>query len=248
MTGTKITLLNWYEWTILVVTAVGASAALVAALTARRESRMNSSVVLKVVKCAGVVKQSIHEHNAQRFAEFSVLIRNLGLPLHGATAEVVFHEVGRLGLLQIALSNRSKSGPDGIFAKGMLAEFSLKSYELGDQGVQMLAPIANARKNRASLRIYSQGYEAAEFPLTRLLDPLRIRWNGTALKFNGLFDRQVGINEQGVPIVKTYRLLPSFPVPAKHLDLFLSEIKSQRREHGRADGTGAGSDGKGVPG
>jgi hypothetical protein len=229
-------LLNWYEWTILVVTAVGALAALIAALTAWRESRRNNSVVLKVVKCVGSLTESVDENKERAFTEFSVLIRNRGLPLYGMTAKLVFHEVGRLGSLHIALKNRSEAGPDGIFAKGMLAEFSLKSYDLGDDGCKMLAPVVNARKHRASLCVYSQGYQAAEFPLTSLFDPLRMKWNRTAVGFNGLFDRQVGVNERGTPIVKSYRLLPLFPVPAMHLDVFLSHIRREHRVHGADNG------------
>jgi hypothetical protein len=211
--------LTWYELAILGISAVSGISALCAVCITWRDFRRNSSPVLKLERCAHSGVESLYENNGKLFSEFQVRLRNQGLPLHRMTVALVFTGERGLGQFSSRLRNRSAGLEDSVFAKGMVAEFSLKSYELDKDGREFLSCLRDARKQKAKLCVYSERYLAAAFPLAGWLEELKIYWNRWAWRFNGLFDRK-GADERGKPWVQTYQILPVFRTPWRDVELF----------------------------
>jgi len=215
-------LLNWYEVAILLISAVSAVSALVAVCVTWRESRRNNSVVLDIQNFSSSWTEALDENNAQPFAQLRVVIRNYGMALHRMKARLTWIEKRGWGLCSIALRRQSaQGGRNDVFAKGMVAQFGLKSYELGADSISFLSTLEDPAEQKARLEVFSQGYLAQDFRIGGALDRMKGKWNSWAFRFNRAFDRRMGRNETGVPVVKTYRLLPLFRSLSFHVTDFI---------------------------
>jgi len=222
-------LLNWYETAILAISAVSALSALLAVCLAWRGLRLSNTTVVKIDEVRASFTQCLGENNEEPFGQLTVLIRNKGLALHSMTAALTLKDLERFGQFRIELRRRDAPSEPGVFAKGMVAEMGLKGYELDDMTRSVLGGVTSPHEHDASICVYSQGYLTAKFKLYGRLDSLKMKWNGLAFKFNRLFDRQVGRNEQGTPVVKTYTILPTFEVWSFQLESFLRFLQAPRQ-------------------
>jgi len=220
-------LLNWYETVILVISAVSALSALAAVLITWRGLELSNSVVLSLEDCQASFPMSVYENDGQQFAEFRVVLRNHGLPLYSMRTLLVLLELASFGRVSVGLERRNEASEHDVFSKGMVAELSIKSYELDETTCSLLAKAGTAKKHRPRLRVESQGYLVQELPLWGLFDSVKIRWNELAFRLNSLFERQVGQNERGVPMVKSHEILPTFTIASFQLECFLRYV----REH-----------------
>lgn len=221
-------MLRWYEIAILAVSAVSAFSALVGMCITWAESRRNNSVVLRLMKVSCDHPERAGENRGQQFAEFSVVLRNRGRPLHDMTVSLVFNDPPLWPQVSLQLRDSEESEPNRIFEKGMIAEPCLKSYKLREALYLSLSRLKDPRKQRTRLCVYSQGYLAAEWRLWGRFDGLKLKWNSLAWRFNRLFDRQMAENERGAPVVKMYHILPTFAVPSIHLESLADFVRSQQ--------------------
>ena len=135
-------------------------------------------------------KQSFHstvgENSAEMFCEVRVLLRNLGIPMHDVSMWLHFEGEGGKGTTELQMGYK-KSG-DGVhkgqFAKGMMAEFFLKSYTLSDFGRRAVEGLKDARSQRARLIVKSDDYTAAVIPLYSRWAIVKQLWNVPAQWLN----------------------------------------------------------------
>src|SRR4051812_7116632 len=93
-----------------------------------RESKHNNSVVLKLRHCAASGHWNAGENKGEAFNSLSILVENRGLSLYDLQASIRFSGFDGTGSFNFQLVNRGKK-KGGEFAKGMVAEFGIKSYE-----------------------------------------------------------------------------------------------------------------------
>ena len=83
------------------------------------------------------------------------------------------------------------------FARGMIAEFEITSKKWlpfpngKEMFVQLFAGLTDARKQRARIVVYSQGYQAYSIAIGGFWDRLKGKWNRLAYKINSRFDKVV---------------------------------------------------------
>ncbi len=167
--------------------------ALFAIWFAYTETKKSSNILVKILQCKYTSRCSRDENRGQMFSELSVLIRNQGISLHDPKLSLNFREKTGCGWLTVPLKRRDeRTGEHSEFARGMIAEFSLKSYDLDPTSRQLLENLVDLIQQDAGFSLYSQGYLAKVFSVTRLRYRLAVRWNSLAYHFNRLFDRKVG--------------------------------------------------------
>jgi hypothetical protein len=186
--------------------------ALLALYIAYANYRRNNFVVVQIVECTATGLQSATENNWQFFHQFRVLIRNLGIPLHNMTMELCFRETTEHGVLSHYLEKRHDTvGGKDQFAKGMIAEFFLKSYLLKPESFDWLSRLSDPAKQDARFRVYSDGYLAAEIRIASVWDRFKAKWNQIANRVNHLRRRELN-SPDGITMVKYTKFLPSFAV------------------------------------
>src|SRR5438552_11719246 len=105
--------------------------ALVALWLAYSNYRRNNFAIIRVRDCACSYTQSIHENRGQPFYHFRLVIQNLGIPLHNLRMSLSFSGKDGAGRLTFPLKASEESAlREGEFAKGMITDFSLKSFQL----------------------------------------------------------------------------------------------------------------------
>lgn len=151
-----------------------------------------------------------------------VRIRNQGITLHNPRMAIQFAPKGGLGTLSIPLERRhERTGEHTEFARGMIAEFSIKTTEVNELGCKFFGMLEDCSPQNARLVISSQGYIAKSFRVGGRRDRLALRWNWIAFRFNRLFDRQVG--EHGIRMAN---ILPEAQQLSAQLMTFKGELQA----------------------
>ena len=203
--------------------------AVIALIFAWRVERRNTRVVLKIMECEGSSQRSVDENNCQIFHLFRVLIRNNGIILHNPTVALKFNRDDGRGTLSLKLRQLTEI-PNGAneFAKGMIAEFALKSYHLDKVGVDWLLSLKDVDTQKARLVVCSQEYVAAKIRLGGWSDRALRYWNRLAFRFNMKFWRKRGADESGQPMLYTPKILPIFMTTGCPLSNFINELRRDR--------------------
>jgi len=200
--------INWNAITLII--------ALLALWVAYADYRRNNLAIIRVRDCACSYAQSVDENARQTFCHFQMIIQNLGIPLHNIHMSLSFSGKDGAGRLSLPLKASERVvAREGQFAKGMITAFAVKSYQLDKFEVTFLAALEDARKQAASLCLYSDGFLVWEYRLDSVWLPVKCFWNRLAGKVNYLAKRQKGTNAQGAPIMQFYTLLPTFMLPSQ---------------------------------
>lgn len=140
---------------------------------------------------------------------------------------LVFRGKDGSGTMTFPLRRKGEAG-DGRdqLAKGMIAEFFLKSHQLSVHDGMFLSSLEDLALQDARLCLYSDGYFATEWRLCTFWDRLKEKWNRFALRINFKTLREVGKNNAGEPVVKQYRILPTFRVLGAHLRQFIAGLRN----------------------
>lgn len=200
--------------------------AIVALYFAWRVERRNTTVMLRLLECEQNGTLSLEENQGRSFSTFRVRIKNIGISLHDPTVHLTFSDAAGVGNFSIEFV-RETALPSTAdeFQKGMIADFTLKTYQLHEMSVRRIAGLLNLKKQKARLTIRSQGYIAAEIPLDGTIESIRQRWNVWAFKINQRFWRNVK-GENGQEYLDTRGILPSFePVTAVPLTYFADRCR-----------------------
>jgi hypothetical protein len=152
-------------------------------------------------------------NRGQSFNEFSVLIRNQGISLHDPNLDLSFHEKDGFGTVGLPLKRRDeRTGQHSEFARGMIAEFSLISYEIDPESRKTLQRLVDLAGQDACLTLYSQGYLAWVRHAGRFRDRLAAKWNAFAYYFNLSF--------RGTEVQLTPDYISACPVYIVHVYMF----------------------------
>jgi hypothetical protein len=190
--------------------------------------RRNNFAVIRLRACSCSYTRSLLENAGQLFGQLRVEIQNLGIPLHNVALWLRFNYKDAPGNYSYELRAGDQSGlREGQFVKGAIAEFSLKSYPFDKVDVAIISKLEDPRKQRASLRLFADGFLVWEHRLDRWWAPLKRRWNSVAMRINRLFTRRMGTNAEGIPVVKEYTVLPTFAVPSWGVAQFAEYIRKR---------------------
>jgi hypothetical protein len=190
-----------------------------------RESHHNNNVVLKILEFQASYRQATEENRGQPFHLVKLLIRNHGISLHNLRVILAYDATINRGGGSISVQFSHKPLPDGSeFAKGMVAEFVLKSYELEKHEIEMLKLIKNPSKQHAKLCIYSQNYLAYQIRIGGMIDYLKSKWNSFAFSVNRMLTSKIGTSDDGIPVIRTFKILPTFIAREQNLANFLEGI------------------------
>jgi len=164
------------------------------------------------------------ENHGKYFAEFRVRIRNLGIPLNALNLWLSFYSGKEHGTTNIQL--KPKKGTDGIlegqFAKGMIAEFFFKSYELSPWGSAWLDSLRDARIQNAKLILKSDEYIACEIQLHSRFDFARRWWNKPMYWVrNKLLEKMMRNQSQR----QYYKIVPTFKIISETIERFAESCR-----------------------
>ncbi len=179
-----------------------------------RESRRNNLVILKVRECKTVSETST-ENRGGITHKLEIWIQNRGISLHDVTVALGFQAENGGGWCNLPLHGSSKHDRvDAEFARGMVAEFYLKSAELGPGDEYFLRMLEDPKKQRACLNVYAQDYFAYSMRIRGAGDKIKSAWNSFASWFNNLFTHSHGLSippsPTGTHIIHIPEILPRF--------------------------------------
>src|SRR5262249_13669495 len=152
------------------------------------------------------------------------------------TAWLVFNEAGDLGKLSSKMRQLTEiPGGHEEFAKGMVAEFALKSYDLDPHWTGHLLELTDPHKQRARIVLKSQGFDAVELRIGGKIDKLRGAWNAFAFRINQLSWRERQ-SKSGEKLLDTRGILPTFSVTAHWLSYFIGALRRDRSRQSTTPG------------
>jgi hypothetical protein len=194
-----------------VVDLAALATAVVSIWIAIHEVRLNNTVSLTVEDVSHSAQQALGFNNENLFHEFRILIRNRGVTLYGVQARIEFAAaLPQTGWLTIPLTANPAVCGDGHFARGMIAEFRLRSYEVDATEIQMLNTLKNCRKQSAVLRVYSQGYLAWTKPMAGIVPDCLKYFNRWLHLANRQCMYSMGKNTRGDKVYAYRYRLPTF--------------------------------------
>jgi hypothetical protein len=211
------------HWVNLIAMATG----LVAICYTIRESRRNNKVLLKIKECQASYRQSVDENSGNPFHELRVVVKNCGIPLHSVNAVINFSHPSEPGRFTFPLKRRHRTGDHDEFAKGMIAEFGVLSYELDKYHFGFVRALAESKNEDAWLCIFSQGYLAAEFRVAGISDHIKMQWNRLAFRVNNLFQRD--IHRGAHTLTYTPELLHRLPVLSANVARFCKWTSEEQK-------------------
>lgn len=135
------------------------------------------------------------------------MIRNQGIPLHEVKASLNFTGPDGHGRFNLPLKRRKPDGERHEFAKGMLAEFGLRSDNLDELESGFLSDLPDPKAQDAEICVFSQDYLAHRFRIGAGFDDWKSRWNQLAYRINWMFDRRVK-GADGAVLLHTREVLP----------------------------------------
>jgi hypothetical protein len=190
----------------------------------------NTTACAQTVECRGGSMMSVDENNADLFQFFRIRIRNLGIPLYNPTAHLVFwvddeQGCGTFSFQMRRLTNGLSDHQE--FAKGMIAEFVIQSYQLNDHGIPNLLRLVDSETQNARIVIDAQGFEAVVLPLVTRVERLRNTWNRWAGRINMRFWRR-RITKTGEERLDAREILPTFARHGFALEHFVEGIRRER--------------------
>ncbi len=136
--------------------------ALIAIFYAIWEARKNNVIILKMKEFSFSGVQSVDENDGEKFVCLRVVILNKGMTLHNVKLFLSYTHFSGLGRVSVPVPINETIYNKGDFARGMLAEFVIKSYKYKNCDM-LLETLNNVEKQNVTLCLYSQNYLAKEF-------------------------------------------------------------------------------------
>jgi len=192
------------DWVNLLALTVG----VVAVWYTIQESRRNNSVILRAKECAFTSTYN-EQDERQSFHRLRIVFQNRGIALHDVKVRLVFRVPDRNEIHHIELGRSENQRDHDEFAKGMIAEFDLKSYRhRREDGRDRLALLKDPIKQRAEIQVLSQDYLAYTFRSWSLWERMKRQIYLLVVWINWAQTREVRRNEQGIPIAGPYFEIP----------------------------------------
>jgi hypothetical protein len=190
--------------------------AVIVSVIAIIEFRHNNLVILRIKHAAGDERQSVGENGARLFSEFQVLIVNVGIPLHQVAVAISFRPPGGSGRIFIPLNRYRPDSSEpvderGEFARGMVGDFRLKSYQMRPEERQLFSRLTRPAEHNATIVIFAQGYTSKEFRVGTGRDLIAQRWNKLGTRINPFFSTWIRAKGSRNPSFKRGGLIRSVP-------------------------------------
>lgn len=190
--------------------------------------KSNNHVCLSVIGCSSSARQTLGENSEKIFYHFVLRIKNKGICLHSPTVKIRVRKKDEGSFTFQLVRKAQQKDLVNEFAKGMIAEFYLKSYQLDKEMISYLGDLAEASQKDACLEVYSQGYLVKTLRASGIWDRTKDKWNGIAFNLNRRFDREIGKTPQGIPMIKPGKILPKFTIVLGfRLNNFLQAMKRE---------------------
>jgi hypothetical protein len=207
--------------------------ALLVSVIAIIEYRRNNCVILRIKEADASGSRSMEENSSRFFSQLRIKIRNFGISLHDVRVVLRF-DLPSGGFLTSPLLRYSPYSPApindrGEFAKGMMGDFGLKSYQMRPEEKRLLGLLKNPAAQRASLVIFAQGYFVKRYPIGTGRDLIAQRWNEFAARINRMFDRRVRRPGSKKTFHASGSVLPVFPSLMWTIGIYLRDIESEAR-------------------
>lgn len=197
--------------------------AAIALMLAVRESRRNGSALISLSMCKYHGIQSIIENRGQPFGEFRIQIRNEGVTLFRPSMSLGFRPLHSGGWINFPI--KRDADPDKKlsedFARRMVSEFRIKSYELSPDDRKLLTTIKNVRLQETRIQVFSQGHRVCEFRAGGILDRLAMLWNRIAHKVNWSFSHKVKWGPKRIQLFSFPQIVPRFTTIEDQLREFI---------------------------
>ena len=228
---------RWMESLMSYLDLIAVATAIIALWYAGYESRRNNRVVLRIRDFESSGTQAVDKNNGKFFHVLKLVIENRGISLHNIHASIGFQpsDNGDGGWFNFPLKRRALSGDRDEFARGMIAEFKLKSYEFKEHDFAFLKMIEDPTLQNAKFCIYSQDYLAHEFQIGGWVErKIKAPWNRFAQWFNDLFTTKIGKNPEGCDVIRQRKILPIFLTLEWKLQNFVKSIARDEQAQGQA--------------
>jgi len=154
--------------------------------------------------------------------EFSVFIKNLGIPLH--TAQVGLNAMTKAGTMSIPFEQFDISGnvlPFGTLEKGMVGIFSLKESRLKPEQKQMVQILTHEATD-ISIGVFSSSFRVKRFRIPDKFPNFKKTWNAIARKLNDQFT--TAKSRWGKTFTRTRKPFHTFPDFEFQLQVFVGGI------------------------
>lgn len=155
-----ITLINMF---VVILSTIASTAALWVAWDCRAKTTQHFVDIIG--------SSTIHTKTADRsFGEFSIAIKNQGLPIPEMAVSLTFQEKDGLGRLTCPLSSIDiVTGESARIANnvlcGLVVKFGFLSDKMSQGDKQFLARLVDFREQDAAIRVYCGGYQVESFQL-----------------------------------------------------------------------------------
>ena len=214
------------EWTTL----FGLILSIFALWVAYSESRKSNSVLVSIEVCEYSGRQHIKINSGVWFGEYKILIKNKGISLHDPKLALAFKDSVGPGWVTFPIERRDEqTGQHSEFARGMIAEFSLRTYDVDANFYRPIKELKDLVDQHARLNLFSQGYLARSWYLGRKRDSLAHAWNSMAQRFN----QEYGLL-RGRELGSEIKVLPDRAIDlATPLRFFISYMKPLATQTGR---------------
>jgi hypothetical protein len=222
---------------------------------------------VKVRACQGNESISV-QGGWQQSQQFVIALHNRGISLWDMKVYLQFldrhlisggsYEMGRRskdqGQFARSVPQTTEPTPEKHpteFARGMIAEFEITSAKLypGVTSAEFAArfsQLTNARKQRASITVHSQDFQACSIPISGFWDRSKRQWNWFADKINRRFDKVIPNPYGGsgqpeldnAPMLIPGRKLPTFLTLEDKLMAFVWQVRQQKQQTTEPHGQG----------
>jgi hypothetical protein len=200
-----------------------------------RETRRSNTAIVKVTECEGSCCRSVYENNCQFFQRLRVKVQNQGISLWNMGIAIRFQLDGG-GNMTFHLSRHfDEESPEPVeptgpveFARGMIAEYSSKSYKFTPRGgAEGLLRLKDARKQKAEICVFSQCNLACTIRVGGRWERLKACWNRLAYRINTRFDKTVERPNGPCPLLIPGKILPTFFVLEYGLANFIRGLREE---------------------
>jgi hypothetical protein len=183
-----------------------------------QETRRNNTAIVRVTECDGACHESVYENNRQFFQQLRIKVQNQGISLWNMGIAIRFQLEGS-GSMTFHLSPHcDEQSPPPVeptgpveFARGMIAEYSIKSYKLTLPGsVETLLQLKDAGKQQAEICVFSQGNLACTIRVGGRWERIKACWNRMAFRINTRFDKTIERPNGPCPLLIPGKILPTF--------------------------------------
>ena len=169
------------------------------------------AVWVTITEVDGGSVASVHENRGEMFHQYSVTLKNLGIPIHEMSVFLRFDEVDTEKSVQMQPVVYNQRHVDLLMpaelSQGMICKFTLRSYVPWIEG--SFSEFDCVGRSKARLAIISQGCLLAEIPLWCRFYRLKSLWNRISYRTNSMFDRR-HVRKDGSTMLRRSKIVPSF--------------------------------------